>query len=71
MVIEIPKANIVISKALFVLIVTIWNAISIYIPLKFSWSVESILLVQTIGNAVIIWLGTETGYGANGKGKTA
>jgi len=66
--VELPKARTVISKASFILIVTIWNAISLYIPLKFSWSVESIILLQTIGNAVIVWLGVETGHGT---GQTA
>lgn len=50
------------SKATFGLIVTVWTALSIYIPSHFSWSIETITLLVCIGNAVIVWLGSETGH---------
>ena len=55
------------SKATFLLIVTIWNALAVWIPLQFDLSAETVVLILTIGNSIIVWLGTESGHA---KGKT-
>lgn len=49
-----------ISKAEYVMLVTIWNAIAVFIPLHFHWSIETVVLIITVGNAIIAWVGTNT-----------
>jgi hypothetical protein len=50
-----------IDKYTLMMITVIWNAIAIYIPIHFHWSSETIILIVTVGNAVIQWLSLETG----------
>ena len=56
-----------VSKATFLLIVTIWNALAVYIPIHFDFATETVILIVGIGNAVIVWLGTESGHSVKGQ----
>lgn len=49
-----------IDKYTFMLISSIWTAVSIYIPMHFAWSAETVALLVTMGNAVITWIALET-----------
>jgi hypothetical protein len=49
------------DKKTYLFIVSAWSAISTYIPLHFHWSFETVVLIVTIGNLTIAYLGTESG----------
>jgi len=48
------------SRAQYICAVSIWNGLSIYLPLHYQWSIPTIILIATIGNAIVAYLGTET-----------
>lgn len=49
-----------ITKSEYILAVTVWNALATFIPLHYHLAPETIVLLITVGNAVIAWLSTET-----------
>lgn len=49
-----------IDKYTLMLIIGIWNALTSFIPMHYHWSPESIALLITVGNLVIVWLALET-----------
>ena len=56
--VEVKKG---ISKNSFVSIVLAWNAISTYVQVALQVSPELLILIATLGNVVIAWLGVESG----------
>lgn len=54
--------NLKVDKATFMLIVTIWNLLAAYIGTAVtSLSPPILTIILGAGNAIIVWLGVETG----------
>lgn len=57
----------IIDKATYILIVGVWNALSLFVSNRIGGDPELTLLVVTIGNLVIGWIGLESGNSPPGK----
>ena len=55
------------TKALYALIVGIWNSVSLYITQALQLEPTLMVLIVTIGNLVIVWIGTESGHSTKEK----
>jgi hypothetical protein len=55
----------IIDKATFLLIVGVWNAVSLFVSHRVNLDPEIVALVVTIGNLIIGWLGLEAGVTIN------
>lgn len=50
-----------ISKNTFLTITGIWNAVSSFVTIYYHLPSEVIVLIVTVGNLIIGWLGVESG----------
>ena len=49
-----------VDKPTFLLISAVWNGFSIYVPLHFHWAAETVVFLNVVGNAVLVWLSLES-----------